>query len=74
MTTVSEDELGDVLDQTISLLGLSQQEAADRVGITDRHLRRMRNGEYPYSAIEALRKLGCEVDVDVTVDVPENGT
>lgn len=64
------DELGPLLDTAIQEAGLTMTEAAEELGCTDRHLRRVRAGDYPKAAAEYLRRLGHEVHLYAEVKSP----
>jgi len=64
------DELGPLLERAIKHRGLTYPEAADRLDCTDRHLRRVRNGEYPLAAARYLEQLGWDVTLQAHIDAP----
>jgi len=64
-------DLGDRLERAIKAQGYTMTEAADTLGMTRRHLRRVRDGDYPFTAAQALRDLGYEVTMYAEVEAPE---
>jgi len=63
-------QLGALLEQAIKEQGLTYPQAADGFDCTSRHLRRVRNGEYPGAAAKYLRELGYDVELFAEVEPP----
>jgi len=64
------EDLGQMLEDAIRKEGLTMADAADLIGCTRRHLRRVRQGDHPVTAAEYLRRLGYEVELFAEVTGP----
>jgi transcriptional regulator with XRE-family HTH domain len=61
-------DLGTRLERAIKAQGYTMTETAEKLGMTRRHLRRVRDGDHPFTAAEALRELGYEVTMCAEVE------
>ena len=61
-----------LLNQAMVQSGLTKQEFAAQAGVSERHLRRLRQGEHPADPIlEILRNVGWTIEEEISVVPPE---